>query len=574
MIKLFTTAAILLLILQGKAQITRFEKSNGTETATYFECIDLFKSIDKRSPLVFVKQMGLTDAGYPLHLVMLSNDKKFDPVQWHKQRKVVILINNGIHPGEPDGIDASMLMTRNIADGKVKLPDNVAIAFIPIYNIGGALNRGSYTRANQNGPKEYGFRGNAQNLDLNRDFTKCDSRNARSFASIFHYLQPDVFVDTHVSDGADYQHTMTLISTQYDKLGGELGRWLKNTFDPALYGGMKKRGWDMVPYVDFEGADFDKGITMFYEPPRYSSGYAALFQCLSFVAETHMLKPYPQRVSSTYDLFLTYIDASARFSNDIIKQRNKAIEEVKQQQSFALKWVNDKKNYDEILFKGYEADSTLSNATGLKKMFFNHSKPFEKKVKYFNVFTPVNFVNKPKAYIIPAGWHEVIDLLRLNKVNIKTLQADTTIFASYYKIDSYESYPKAYEKHHKNYNVKTSVLKDSIHFLKGDYIIFLNQPANRFLIEMLEPTGDDSYFSWNFFDAILQQKEWYSDYRWEDIAADYLSKNPALQKMLEEKKASDPKFAANAGAMLAFIYFNSPWYEKAHLRYPVYRVDE
>src|SRR5205085_10849189 len=128
---------------------------------------------------------------------------------------------------------------------------NVVLAFIPVYNIGGCLNRNSNTRVNQNGPEEYGFRGNSQNLDLNRDFTKCDSKEARSFAQLFHYLNPDIFIDNHVSDGADYQHTMTLITTQYDKLG-TLGTYLKNTFEPAIYSGMKQKGWDMVPYVNFE----------------------------------------------------------------------------------------------------------------------------------------------------------------------------------------------------------------------------------------------------------------------------------------------------------------------------------
>jgi hypothetical protein len=133
-------------------QQCRFEKTNGLESATYFEAIDWYKSLDNISAKVLVKEMGMTDAGYPLHLVMVSNDGKFDPVQWHKQNKAVILINNGIHPGEPDGIDASMMLVRDIVNSKVKLPDNVSLDIIPVYNIGGCLNRNSYSRANQEGP--------------------------------------------------------------------------------------------------------------------------------------------------------------------------------------------------------------------------------------------------------------------------------------------------------------------------------------------------------------------------------------------------------------------------------------
>jgi hypothetical protein len=182
-------------------------------------------------------------------------------------------------------------------------------------------------------------------------------------------------------------------------------------------------------------------------------------------------------------------------------------------------------------------------------------------------------VKKPAAYIIPQGWWEVIDRLKLNGVMMKELDKDSNIAVNAYHIDDYKSYPRSYEKHHKNYGVKVSVLKENIRFLKGDHIIFLNQPANRYIIEMLEPTGDDSFFAWNFFDAVLQQKEGYSDYRWEDIAAEVLKKDPALKAKLEAKKAVDPKFAADSSAILEFIYMNSPYSEAAYSRYPVYRID-
>ena len=555
------------------AQQTPFEKSNGKKTATYFEAVKWYKDLDKNSSKIFVREMGPTDAGYPLHLVLLSADGKFDPVAWHKQKKAVLLINNGIHPGEPDGIDASMMLVRDVVNNKIKLPENVALAFIPLYNIGGCLNRNSYTRANQNGPEAYGFRGNSQNLDLNRDFTKCDSKEAKSFAQIFHFLNPDIFIDNHVSDGADYQHTMTLITTQYDKLGPVLGNWLKENFEPGLYKGMKAKGWDMVPYVNFETTDFDKGMEIFLDPPRYSSGYAALFNTLSFVPETHMLKAFAQRVRSTYDLMQTFIEQAGIHASEIIDQREKVNKATVSQQMFPLKWNADSTKYVDIEFKGYETDSAKSDATGLQKMFYNHNKPYTKKIRYFNACTPAGLIQKPTAYIIPQGWWAVVDLLKLNGVVVKQLQQDSNIMVNAYHMDEYKSFPRAYEKHHKNYGVKVSVMKETNLFLKGDFIIYLDQPSNRYIVEMLEPTGDDSFFAWNFFDGILQQKEGYSNYRWEDIAAEVLIKDPVLKEKLESRKASDPKFAVNSSAILDFIYENSAYYERSHLRYPVYRIE-
>ena len=554
------------------AQQCRFEKSGGKESATYFEAIEWYKNLDKKSGMVMVKQMGATDAGFPLHLVLVSNDAKFDISKWKQQQKVIILVNNGIHPGEPDGIDASMLLVRDIAAGKVKLPANVVLAFIPVYNIGGCLNRGTTSRANQNGPLEYGFRGNAQNLDLNRDFTKCDSKEARSFTEIFHLVDPDILIDNHVSDGADYQHTMTLLTTQYDKLGGELGKWLKQKFEPQLYKGMMVKGWDMAPYVNFETTDFDRGMEMFYDPPRYSSGYAALFQTIAFVPETHMLKPFKERVLSTYALMQTMMEAAGANAVELIGQRASAKATVANALSYALSWRVDTAKNSVIRFNGYRQSFKISGATGLQRMYYDHDKPFTKEVKFFDVFTPGKFITKPAAYIIPQGWHAVIDLLKLNGVRLRALPHDSLMEVDVYHIDDYKCYERPYEKHHKNYGVKVSSSKQKIKFVKGDWYIPMGQRANRYLTEMLEPTGDDSFFAWNFFDAILQQKEGYSDYRWDDIAANVSKNDPALQKKLQDKKFLDTAFARNANAQLDFIYKNSAYYEPVHLRYPVFRV--
>ncbi len=556
------------------AQITPFEKSNGTQSATYFEAIDFYKKLDKASNKVLMKEMGPTDAGYPLHLVLVSADGIFDPLKWHKQNKVVILIMNGIHAGEPDGIDASMMFARDIVTGKLKLPKNVCIGIIPVYNIGGCLNRRTSSRANQNGPEEYGFRGNSQNLDLNRDFTKCDSREARSFTQIFHWLDPDIQIDTHVSDGADYQYTMTLITTQPDKLAGELGQWLKNKFDPLLYKSMYDKGWGMCPYVDFEVTDFDKGMNGSYDPPRYSSGYAALWQTISYTTETHMLKPFKDRVLSTYAFLKTVMEESSRQASSLITFRAKLKAETAVATRFPLSWKMDTTQYNLITFNGYEKAFKPSDVTGMQRMYYDHTQPFSRTILYYNTFQPAQWVNAPAYYIIPQGWWNVVDLLKLNKIDMWQLKKDSVIAVEVYKIQDYKSAPEPYEKHHRNTGVKLDTLQQTIKFLKGDYIIPLNQSANRFVVEMLEPSGDDSYFSWNFFDAVLQQKEYYSNYRWEDVAADLLKADTVLQNSFNQKRKAEAAFAKDASAQLNWVYKHSNYYEPEHLRYPIYRISK
>jgi hypothetical protein len=485
--------------------------------------------------------------------------------------KRIILINNGIHPGEPDGIDASMMLVRDIVEGKKRLPGNVILAIIPVYNIGGCLNRSSNYRVDQNGPEAFGFRGNSQNLDLNRDFIKSDSKEARSFAEIFHTCDPDIFIDNHVSNGADYQHIMTLLTAQHNKLGGEMGKYLNEVMEPAIYGKMKEKGYDLVPYVNHFGETPDNGWQQFFDAPRYSSGYASLFQTFAFTPETHMLKPYEQRVRSTYALMESFIDFAASNSERIASLRKMAKELVKKQEQFPLSWAIDKEKFVEIEFKGYASGKKASAISGQPRLYYDRSQPFTRKVKFYNTYKDAQLTEKPEAYILPQGWWKVAELLKANRVQMMPLRKDTVIEVEVQYITDYRTSPRQYEMHHMNSDVKTRAVKEKVMFRKGDWYIPMNQRANRFLMEVLEPTAPDSYFAWNYFDAILGQKEGYSSYVFEDTAEEYLKNHPDIRKKLEEKKASDTAFARNGGAQLNWVYQNSEYYEKDHMRYPVYR---
>ena len=551
---------------------TRFEKSGGTESPSYSEIIDWWKKIDAASPIVKMMEMGPTDAGYPLHLMLVSAAGDFDITSIKKKKKTIILINNGIHPGEPDGIDASMLLVRDIVEKKYKLPSNVVLAIIPVYNIGGSLNRSVNYRIDQNGPIEKGFRGNSQNLDLNRDFIKLDSKEAFTFTKIFHYLDPDVFVDNHVSNGADYQHVMTLLTSQHNKLGGKLGEYLNQTFEPALYSSMKNLGWDLVPYVNHFGETLERGWSGYWDSPRYSSGYTTLWNTFSFTPETHMLKPYKQRVESTKALEESFIEFTSQHSKEILDLREQTKKQQLVQTTFPLAWKLDRSQSTQIIYKGFEAVHKPSEVSGQMRLYYDRSKPFEAKVPFYNFYRDTLSVEKPKAYIIPQGWWKVIDRLQANHVQMKKLIRDTTVEVQWYKIESYQTSPKQYEGHHLNSRVKISANTKTMTFRKGDWYIPLNQAANRFLMETLEPQGEDSYFAWNFFDPVLGQKEGFSDYAFEDIAAEYLNNHPDAKAKLDQRRAGDSAFAKNERAQLDFVFQNSPYFEPAYLQYPVYRV--
>ncbi len=558
---------------QDTAFITPFERSHGMQTATYEEMVRFYKNLGAKYKTIAIGDVGPTDNGYPLRSVCYTKNGDFDKDHWRRDGKVIMLINNDIHPGEPDGVDACMLLLRDAVQGKITVPDNIALVVIPMYNIGGALNRNSYSRVNQNGPESYGFRGNSQNLDLNRDFIKCDAAETSGFEDLFTRLNPDIFIDNHVSDGADYQHIMTLLTTQHDKLGGAVGAYMYNTFTPLVYKDMKDKGYDLVPYVN----DFDKtpdvGWREFYEPPRFSSGYATLFQTIAYVPETHMLKPFKDRVAATYKLMESFIKLASEHANEIRQARAADRTALIDKKEFALDWKADTTRCDSILFEGYEAGYKTSEVSGLPRLYYDHSKPFTREVPFYDHYVATRTATAPKAYIIPKTWVSVISRLRSNGVRILRLPHDTTMEVTAYHIDDYESVPYPFEKHYLHKNVQVTPQRTGMRFSEGDYIIWLDQPAKRYLVETLEPTAPDAFFAWNFFDGILQEKEYFSNYVFEDVAAELLQKDPQLKNLLEEKQKADPSFAKDANAQLEFVYHHSPYFEQSFMRYPVYRLE-
>lgn len=555
-----------------QAQITELYKHN--QTPTYSEVIAYYEQLAAVSSQAKLITCGPTDSGHPLHLFVIDKHKDFDAQKSRNRGKSILLINNGIHPGEPDGIDACIKIADDILRKKSNAYglDSVVICIIPVYNIDGALNRNSTSRANQLGPESYGFRGNAQNYDLNRDFIKCDALNAQSFTEIFRTWDPDIFVDTHVSNGADYQHVMTLIATQHNRLTPPLGDYLQKSLSPFLYEAMEKAGFPMCPYVDMVDKTPDSGIYEFMDYGRYSTGYTTLFHTIGFMPETHMLKPYEQRVESTYELLKIFINYMNGHAGEIILVRNEAKLAGKTSVQFPISWTLDETNVSSINFKGYEAKYKTSDVTGLDRLYYDRTAPFEKPITYFNNYTVSKIITAPKAYIIPQAWRHVIKRLQLNKVQMHQLEKDTSMQVEVYFIENFETTKDAYEGHYLHSNIQVRSEIQTLNFYKGDFILYVNQEANRYMIESLEPEAPDSFFAWNFFDGILMQKEWFSDYVFEDLAAELLSEDAELRKILEEKKAADENFAKDAWAQLAFIYQHSKYHEPSHNRYPVYRL--
>jgi hypothetical protein len=546
------------------------------KTPEWYEVIAMYTSLDQTYPEAKLIEAGVTDAGKPLHLFIISTDKLFTPDAIHTSGKRIILVNNGIHPGESNGIDASLEFAADLLSGNnnpAKILDNTVVLIVPVFNVGGALNRSPYHRANQNGPVEHGFRANARNLDLNRDFVPMVSRNARSLAKIIQTWDPDIFVDTHSTNGADYPYTVTLIPSHPQQLQEPQSSFLKEVMEPALYQAMEASPYKMSPYVNVFRTGPEKGFEGFYLYPRYLAGYTSTFHILSFTLETHMLKPYDERVRSTKYFLYEVLKLTSRHADTIARNKQLAIEATIAKKKHVLNWNIDTTRYDMISFTGYRTKSEQSIVTGHQRYRYDQSDRWTADIPFYNYFTPGRTVTAPKYYIVPFAWEEVIERLKCSNIEMTQMGRDTTLLTEVYTIESYGTLQAPYNGHYRHYNTKVRKSSVEVTVYAEDYVIPVAQRGADYIVQTLEPQGHDSFFSWNFFDAILSRKEYFSHYLFEDTALELLEENRSLKSEFMKKRTEDSDFAGNAYAQLSWIYERSPWSEPTFRRYPIYRYN-
>jgi hypothetical protein len=444
------------------------------------------------------------------------------------------------------------------------------------YNVDGTLNRNATSRANQNGPVEYGFRGNAQNLDLNRDFIKLDSRNARSMVGLMAMEQYDLFIDNHTSNGADYQYVLTYFHTRPEKLQPGLSEVLL-PFEKSLKERLTANQWPTAPYVETMKTVPDSGLFAFYESGRYATGFAALHHTLGYTVETHMLKPFSQRMLGTLAFMEQFLIAATQPSlrSEFSAVRRKYVDFAPKPigQWMPIQFQLDQKKYSEIDFLGFESGYRPSEISGADRLVYDRTRPWSKKVKYYDRYRSTDSVKVPTAYVVPFAYGDVIQKLKLNKVICKPIPFDTVVSLRVSYITEFKTVNHPYEKHYLHHSIKTRDTVLAVQLRAGDMVVPINSVNAKFVVSVLEPRSADSYFAWNAFDGILMQKEGYSDYVFEDLAADWLKNHPEKNAEFLRKKANDSEFAKDSWGQLNWVYKQSAHYEKSHNLYPVYRID-
>ena len=172
---------------------------------------------------------------------------------------------------------------------------DVVILFQVIYNVDGHENRSAFMRINQNGPDEMGYRANATNLNLNRDYMKADAPETRAWLRLWNDWRPDLFIDCHVTNGADFQYNLTYEYAHFQEVSPSVKAWMDEHFDGVVVPKVEKEGNLLTHYVEFAGREITGGIATFVPTPRFATGYTAIRDRAGLLIETHVYKPYKSR---------------------------------------------------------------------------------------------------------------------------------------------------------------------------------------------------------------------------------------------------------------------------------------
>lgn len=556
---------------------TRFEKSGFLESPRYSETMDYFRKFSEFSPFVRFNSIGVSPQGREINYLIVSKDKCFTPEEAHESGKPILLIISGIHSGEIEGKDASMLLLREILVTKEKefYLDSLILLVVPIFSVDGHERSSAFSRINQNGPVEQGWRTTAQNLNLNRDWLKADAPEMQALLRLFSVWLPDLWIDSHTTDGADHQYTLTYGLEKFANVESGLADFTKNELIPHIEKYVTGKGYLVAPYVGFVKESPENGLYDWVGLPRLSNGYGAAQNRICFLIETHMIKPYKERVFSTKAGMESFLELLYHRGSYIKKLNNDADGNSRcdygaQGKWFPLTFSRTQKSTD-FLYKGFETIGEESNISGTKKIKYTNIKK-DMTVPFYNDMAVTDSVKPAKFYFIPEEWESLVKRLELHGVVYKKLTKDTTFRVTRYKFKDVKLSEVSYEGRQTvtcSYDTFTAVER----IPAGTFLIPTNQRAVRVIVHALEPKSPDSFLRWGFMNSIFERKEYFEWYVMEEVALKMYNEDPILRKEFDKRLSEDEKFRNEPYARLNFFYERSPYFDKKLNLYPIFRFE-
>jgi hypothetical protein len=556
------------------------ERSGFQSTGRYDEVVKLCAAFARAYPKqVKCIEFGRTPEDRPMLALVATRSGAFTPQAALKKGLPVTLIQGGIHAGEIDGKDAGFLALRQILEGRLAQGalDKQVLLFVPVFNVDGHERFQQWNRPNQRGPVEMGWRTTAQNFNLNRDYVKADAPEMQAMLALVNAWDPLTYVDLHVTDGAKFQHDVSIqvepvYSADPDLRKAGLALRNKVIADITKLGSSPQSYYMSFAKTDDPQSGFIDGVS----DPRFSTGYFPLRNRMAMLVETHSWKDYPTRVRITHNSVISVLEQVAK--NGKRWQLAAAAADMRATRlagtpvALTYKTTDTSKTVD---FKGYEYTRTPSDVSGILMTRYDESKPQVWRVPLRDEVVADLEVAAPRAgYIVPAAHAAVvasklkqhgIAFRKLDKplehVETETFRADKASFGA----TSFES--------HQRLTVEGNWKSEPRSVGKGALFVPIAQPKARLVMAMLEPQAPDSLLAWGMFNNAFEPKEYMEEYVAEEVAREQMAADPAVAAEFKRRVESDPAFAKSAHARLEFFARrHSSWDERLNL-YPVLRTN-
>ena len=559
-----------LLVPATDSWATPFEQSGLNQTPRYDEMVAWLQKLLDAAPELKRVSIGTTLEGRDIVMILASSDRQFLPKDFVASKKATVLIQACIHPGEPDGKDAGLMLLRDmtVKGSKHHLLAKANVLFVPIYNADGHERSSKFGRINQRGPLETGWRTNARNLNLNRDYAKLDAPETRSMVRTINQWRPDLYLDLHVTDGADYQYDITWAFASSAQHSPAIARWFENTLEPNLAHDLEAMGHRTARYINLiDNLDPTKGLAGDALLPRFSTGYSDIRHLPALLVETHSLKPYAQRVTGTYVL----LESALKVAGEDTAALRRAIadDSAERKSEFVTKWRTSDQPPPRMHFLGVGYNRTESAISGGPKLEWLGT-PITMEIPGQPAVAPRETVLRPAAYWIPRPWNDVVDRLRAHGISVETIQETKELTVEMYRIREPKISKEPFEGRVQVFG--TPVVERRVEkFPAGSVRVPVSAPFGDLVCALLEPASEDSFFSWGFFLEIVQTTEYVEAYVMEPMAEKMLAEDPALAREFEDRLKSDDHFRNNPQERLQWFYQRTPFYDDRAGLYPVAR---
>lgn len=552
----------------GDPWITLAEESGFRKTPRYDETIAWIRRLATAAPEVKLVSLGKSPEQRDIWMVVVSRARATTPDALRRSGKPTLLVQAGIHAGEIDGKDAGLMLLRDLTvrGFRRRLLDSVNLLFIPIYNVDGHERFHGYTRINQRGPDEAGWRATARNLNLNRDYSKLDAPETRLLVRALQEWQPDLYLDLHVTDGADYQYDITYGWNGPRGWSPAIAGWLDGVLRPGLDKDLAD--WDHIPgplVWHADENDPDKGLFTGIAGPRLSNGYGDARHLPTVLVENHSLKPYRQRVLGTYVLL---ISAMRVLGEEAPKLREAvAADRARRGPELALDWKPDP-TPGRTELAGVSWMRVPSRVSGRERVEYTGKKQAFT-LPVVSATVPAASASRPRAYWVPAAWGDVIERLALHGIQMERIEEPREVQVEMYRLGE-AKIGEPFEGH-VPVTAPVTVEHRPQRFAAGSVRVPTDQPLGDLAMLLLEPQSPDSFFRWGFFLEVLQRTEYVEAYVMEPMAEAMLAAAPRLAAEFEQKLEEDPAFAADPNARLQWFYSRSPYFDERWRLYPVAR---